>query len=496
MMRMMRTTRIRNCDCNHQFNSFKLSTQFQSQFKASSFSSITDKKLSNSSSTISRTLQSKLHYRTLQSSHPFTSSRRFIALESNPHPQEAPNLTSPIVAHHLLIVATLVFSIVVVGGLTRLTESGLSITEWNLISGTLPPLSEQEWLSEFEKYKKTPEFIILNQSIDLNSFKTIYLWEWSHRIMGRLIGLTFLLPIPFFIRYKLIKGNQIKFGLMGIGTLIGAQGGLGWYMVKSGLDQTELDKRDGIPRVSQYRLAAHLAMAFTVYASCLRLAGGILRDWRLVHQALPIGGVKSSVFDSVRLLESKVPMRARRLVNSVTGLVFLTAGSGAFVAGLDAGLVYNTFPLMGDNLIPPKSELISPTITNRNSGKPGWIRNIFENPTTVQFDHRVLASLSFSSILGLFTYIFKNKQSLPPSTFLWMKGIMGMVSVQVGLGISTLVYLVPTYLAAAHQAGSLVLLSLSIGAGLSLRRPNRILRQYLELMKTKKPIQVNHVEKN
>ncbi|EGG02756.1 uncharacterized protein MELLADRAFT_49716 [Melampsora larici-populina 98AG31] len=483
-------------------NSFKLPNRSQLRFN----SSFTNIKLSiiNSrprpSSSISRNLQSKL-YQTRFQSHHFNLSKRFINLQSNSNHQKVPDLTSPIVAHHLLIVATLVFSIVVVGGLTRLTESGLSITEWNLISGTLPPLSEQEWFSEFEKYKKTPEFKLLNQSIDLDSFKTIYLWEWSHRMIGRLIGLTFLLPIPFFIRYKLIRSQQIKLGLFGIGTLIGAQGGLGWYMVKSGLDQSELNKRDGIPRVSQYRLAAHLAMAFVVYGSCLRLAGGILRDWRLFYQNLPIGGMNTSVLESVKVLESKVPMRARGLVHSVTGLVFLTAVSGAFVAGLDAGLVYNTFPLMGDHLIPPKSELISTTITNRNEGRPGWIRNIFENPTTVQFDHRVLASLTFTSIIGLFTYLTKKKTSLPPTTSLWIRSMLGMVSIQVGLGISTLVYLVPTSLAAAHQAGSLVLLSLSIATGISLRKPNRrIFLQYLDLMKSKKthlkPIEFHNVKSN
>ncbi|KAH9817282.1 cytochrome oxidase assembly protein-domain-containing protein [Melampsora americana] len=378
-----------------------------------------------------------------------TSNSPIHTIKSNLISPSKPNLTSPIVAHHLLIIATLVFSIVVVGGLTRLTESGLSITEWNLISGTLPPLSEEDWSNEFQKYKLTPEFILLNQSIDLNSFKIIYLWEWSHRFLGRLIGLSFLLPLPFFLRYNLIKGKKIKFGLLGIGTLIGAQGGLGWYMVKSGLDQNELNKRDGIPRVSQYRLAAHLAMAFTVYASCLRLAAGILRDWRLVHQALPIGGIQSSVLDSVKILDSKVPMRARKLVNSLTGLIFLTAVSG----------------------------------------------NMSENPTTVQFDHRVLASLSLTSILGSFVYLLKHKRSLPPSTVLWMKSMMGMVSIQVGLGISTLIYLVPTSLAAAHQAGSLVLLSLSIGAGISLRRPNRILRQYIESIHSQNPNQLQNLTK-
>lgn len=244
-------------------------------------------------------------------------------------------LTSPIVARHLLIVAGLVFSIVVVGGLTRLTESGLSITEWNLVSGVLPPLTEAEWASEFEKYQQTPEWRLLNQAIELEQFKVIYGWEWAHRFLGRLIGLTFLAPLPFFFRRGSVQGKTIKTGLLAIAGLIGAQGALGWYMVQSGLDQAELDSRDGVPRVSQYRLAAHLGMAFTVYATCIRLAGGILRDWQLGAVTKGLGRAAGSAADSVRLLESKLPVRARKLVNTLTALVFFTA-----VSGLSSSFLY------------------------------------------------------------------------------------------------------------------------------------------------------------
>lgn len=158
---------------------------------------------------------------------------------------------------------------------------------------------------------------------------------------------------------------------------------------------------------------------------------------------------------------------------------------GAFLAGLDAGLVYNTFPLMGGRLVPPQSELFAEVYTERNDGRPGWVRNLFENPTTVQFDHRLLASVTFGSTVAFWAWARRHRALLPPSTYLWARGMLSMACVQVGLGISTLVYLVPTTLAAAHQAGSLVLLSLSLGAGLSLRRPNRMAIESLRSMMAK-----------
>ncbi|KAI8444915.1 cytochrome oxidase assembly protein-domain-containing protein [Phakopsora pachyrhizi] len=415
--------------------------------------------------------------------------------------QKHPSLSSPILSRHLFLISGLVFSIVIVGGLTRLTESGLSITEWNLISGILPPLDERSWQDEFEKYRSTPEWKLLNQSIGLDQFKTIYYWEWAHRMIGRLIGIGFLVPIPILMRRGLIRGRQIGWSLVGIGALIGAQGGLGWYMVKSGLNQVELDQRDGVPRVSQYRLAAHLLMAFAVYSACLRLAGGIRRDWRLAVEHKPLDSQRSSIktlgpssatMDSIRLLQSKLSGRARIYINLLTGLVFITAGSGAFVAGLDAGLVYNTYPKMGDNWIPPISELIVQKISDRNLregevSRLSFLRNFFENPTTVQFDHRVLGASTFASTMAWLGYVYKNREKLPLATIRWSKRMAMMACVQVGLGISTLVYLVPTSLAAAHQAGSLLLLSLSLGCGLSLRRPSpRALKEYQKWLNSSK----------
>ncbi|MBW0487988.1 hypothetical protein O181_027703 [Austropuccinia psidii MF-1] len=385
-------------------------------------------------------------------------------------------LSSPLISCHLSLVAALVFTIVVVGGLTRLTESGLSITEWNLVSGILPPLSDESWQSEFEKYRSTPEWRLLNHSITLHQFKTIYYWEWAHRLIGRIIGLSFLIPLPFLMRSGAVKGQKVRWSLCGIGTLIGAQGALGWYMVQSGLDQLELDRRDGIPRVSQYRLAAHLLMAFGLYASCLRLAGGIWRDWKVGMEGQPLAGRQKGLtaMESINFLQSGIPSRARVIIAGLTGLIMLTATSGAFVAGLDAGLVYNTFPKMGEQWAPPISELISDTYSSRlgSTSQFGWLRNFFENPTTVQFNHRILAGLTFCTTLGTFTFVNRHRNLLPVSTLHFARGMMAMAAVQVGLGISTLVYLVPTGLAAAHQAGSLLLLTLSLGTGLSLRRPS------------------------
>jgi len=391
-----------------------------------------------------------------------------------------------------MLVAGLVFTIVVVGGYTRLTESGLSITEWNLVSGILPPLSAEDWEAEFGKYRATPEFKLLNHGMRMEEFQKIFFWEWAHRIMGRVIGLSFLLPLPFFIRFGLIRSKRTGWSLAAIGSLIGGQGLLGWYMVQSGLDQHELDQRDGIPRVSQYRLAAHLIMAFTVYSACIRLAGGLWRDWKLAVDGRPLFHRLNrhhigSALESIQVLNNKLPSRARFLIGSLTGLIFLTAASGGFVAGLDAGLVYNTFPKMGERWIPAQTELFSSVYTNR--GKPAgrleaegeggmldlsWMRNMFENPTTVQFNHRVLGSLTFISSISWAIFIEKNKNRVPRST-LNLSRLMALVaSNQLALGIGTLVYLVPTSLALLHQANSLLLLSVSLLAGLSLRRPGAL----------------------
>ncbi|KAM0791622.1 hypothetical protein ACM66B_006061 [Microbotryomycetes sp. NB124-2] len=407
------------------------------------------------------------------------------ASDTAPDPPEVP-LTKPVVAKYLFLIAGMVFCIVIVGGMTRLTESGLSITEWNVVSGIKYPMTAEAWELEFEKYRATPEWRINNSHITLDEFKRIYFWEWSHRILGRVIGLTFLLPIPYFaMRRKLGQKAAVK--LLTIGTLIGAQGALGWYMVKSGLDEKSVQDLGGVPRVSQYRLAAHLGMAFAVFAACLRFGLGVGRDWKVLYggaekKGAGLAGLASPA-ETIKVLNSKVVGRLRIIVTALTGLVFLTALSGAFVAGLDAGLVYNEFPLMGGRLAPPTSELLAKHYTRKADGSDWW-RNFFENPTTTQFDHRVLAMTTFTSIVSLFLYARRPhiRSALPPTTFRLIKGTMHMSFLQVALGISTLLYMVPIHLAATHQAGSLVLLSLTLATGASLRRvPKSVLRELVKL---------------
>lgn len=387
-----------------------------------------------------------------------------------PDPPEVP-LTSPLVSKYLFVIAGLVFAIVVVGGMTRLTESGLSITEWNVVKGVKLPMTRQEWEVEFDKYKATPEWKINNQHITLDEFKTIYMWEWAHRILGRVIGLTFLAPIPYFA-YTRQLGRGAFLALFGIASLIGGQGALGWYMVKSGLDEQSVKDLGGVPRVSQYRLAAHLGMAFLVYAACLRFGFGAARDWKLARKVKGLAGWQT-VEKTLAGLQTKAVGRTRTLATVVTALVFTTALSGAFVAGLDAGLIYNEWPLMGGKLHPPSYEL-NKDFYCRNEDKSDRWRNIFENPTTVQFDHRMLAYTTFASIVSLFLYARRPhiRSQLPPTTYRLIKGTLHMSLLQVALGISTLLYLVPIHLAATHQAGSLVLLTLALATGASLRRPS------------------------
>ncbi|GAA5939305.1 Cox15p [Sporobolomyces koalae] len=396
-------------------------------------------------------------------------------------PTAEPRMTTPLVSKYLFVVAGMVFCIVIVGGMTRLTESGLSITEWNVVKGTLLPLSHDEWMSEFEKYKATPEWKINNQHITMTDFKKIYMWEWSHRMLGRLIGLTFLLPLPYFIYRRQLARTALA-PLLGIATLIGGQGALGWYMVKSGLDSKSVEELGGVPRVSQYRLASHLGMAFCVFALCLRMGLGVKRDWQLVRLGKGLSGIQTPA-ESLRVLNGPVANRFRIGVTALSGLVFLTAFSGAFVAGLDAGLIYNEWPTMGDGLSPGMGELYKDYYARKADKSDKWWRNMFENPTTAQFDHRMLAYTTFTSVVTLFALSRRPslRAHLPPLTQRLIKASLHMSVLQVVLGISTLLYLVPTHLAATHQAGSLVLLTLMLGVGASLRRPGKVAQEVMRI---------------
>ncbi|GES96697.1 cytochrome c oxidase assembly protein cox15 [Rhizophagus clarus] len=351
----------------------------------------------------------------------------------------ATKFTKPIVGYWLLGNAGLVFGIVVLGGLTRLTESGLSIVEWKPITGVIPPLNNARWEEEFEKYKQFPEYKVLNYNMTLPEFKYIYFMEWTHRIWGRAIGLAFIVPATYFgFRGYMSKATLNK--VIGLAGLLGFQGVLGWYMVKSGLSEESMEMPNAAPRVSHYRLAAHLGSAFLLYAGMLLTGLQVLRDAKIASGTFPETVAKALANPTINIF--------RRSAIGMTALVFLTSMSGALVAGLDAGLIYNEFPYMGQGIVPPKSELFS-----RIYAKAGDIslwRNFFDNPTTVQFDHRVLAMTTLSATIAL--WLYSRKLPLPSQTRLAANYLLGIAGLQVTLGISTLIYMVPIPLASAHQA--------------------------------------------
>ncbi|MCJ1478409.1 Cytochrome c oxidase assembly protein cox15 [Lambiella insularis] len=362
-----------------------------------------------------------------------------------------PETSDKIVAYWLLGSAASVFGIVVFGGLTRLTE--LSITEWRPVTGSLPPRNAVDWDAEFTKYRSSPEFKLLNPRMNLEEFKSIYYMEWGHRLWGRFVGLSFLIPSVYFIARRRVSARMAG-TIVGIAGLIGFQGVLGWWMVKSGL-KDDLFAHGSHPRVSQYRLTAHLGTAFLCYTAMLWNGLSILREHKLL--ANPAAAQKA-----LSLLQSPELKIFRRSVAGLAVLVFCTAMSGGLVAGLDAGLIYNEFPYMGLGLTPPKSELFSDFYSHTPDKSDIWWRNPLENPSLVQLDHRILATTTFTSIMSLWAYTKYSatlKRMLPAACKKGMHGVVGFVWLQVILGISTLIYLVPLPLASAHQGGSLALLT-------------------------------------
>jgi cytochrome c oxidase assembly protein subunit 15 len=343
----------------------------------------------------------------------------------------------------------------------------LSITEWRPVTGSLPPMDAEDWESEFAKYRSSPEFQLLNPHMTLSEFKSIYYMEWIHRVWGRLVGVTFALPAFGFMVAKKISGPMV-YRMSGITVLIGFQGLIGWWMVKSGL-KDDLFQPGNHPRVSQYRLTAHLGLAFLCYVAMLWNGLDILRTHRLL--ADPNAGLKT--LETLRDPRLKI---FRRSVAGLALLVFTTAMSGALVAGLDAGLIYNEFPYMGNGLAPPKSELLDERYSRHEDRSDLWWRNMLENPSTVQLDHRILALSTFTSIMALWAYTRRSptmKKILPPGARKGVHGVVALACMQVGLGISTLLYLVPTSLASAHQAGSLFLLTWVLVLGSRVWHPSR-----------------------
>lgn len=338
------------------------------------------------------------------------------------------NNSNAAVAWWLFACCAMVFLTMVVGGVTRLTHSGLSIVEWKPLIGALPPLSHADWLELFAKYQQTPEFIKRNHDMTLDGFQFIFWWEWVHRLLGRLIGVVFFLPYLWFLLRGRLRG-ALAAKVFGFFILGGLQGAMGWYMVKSGLVDD--------PRVSQYRLAAHLGLAFLIFG---------LMGWTglgLLQERSATGALQARRQSTLRL------------GNTLVALVFVMVLSGALVAGIHAGLAYNSFPLMNGDFVPPEIFMVDPL----------WL-NFFTNMATVQFDHRMIAWLLMGLIPWYSWRIWHESPDARPAAMLltlWL-------AAQVSLGIATLLLRVPVGLAATHQAGAMVLFGLLLWANHCARR--------------------------
>ncbi len=330
----------------------------------------------------------------------------------------------PYIAAWLLIVAALIFAMVLVGGATRLTGSGLSITEWKPILGAIPPLSTADWQDAFEKYKEIPQYKEINLGMSLDEFKAIYWWEWAHRFLGRFIGLVFLLPFLFFLARRWVE-PALKPKLWALFALGGLQGFVGWYMVASGLvERTE---------VSQYRLAMHLGLAIFIFAAILWVTFGLRKQDEKQPPNPPVFIVWSA--------------------GALVGLIYLQIIAGAFVAGLRAGKTYNTWPLIDGQFIPTDLLLLQPV----------WL-NFFENVRTVQFDHRMLAYLvTVAVLLHLYNVWRKAGMGGLPKAAVNSALYLAIATLaQVALGVVTLLKVVPLEWALGHQAGALILLGLAL----------------------------------
>jgi cytochrome c oxidase assembly protein subunit 15 len=319
----------------------------------------------------------------------------------------------------LYAVAALMVLTLLVGGATRLTESGLSIVEWKPVTGVLPPMSQDAWQAEFAKYQQIPQYRELNRGMGLDEFKTIYWWEWSHRLLARIIGAAFLLPFLFFLwRGWIEPGLKARlWTLFGAGALLG---GIGWWMVSSGLA--------GRVSVSQYRLAFHLTLACAIYAAILWTVRGL-------HQRS----------------ERYVPRRMRMTALGLLVLVLIQIYLGALVAGLDAGLVFNTWPDIDGALIPAAERLWFET--------PAW-RNLFENTLTVQFNHRMMAYLLWAAAVLHAADVVRSRHG--GAVLTGALTLAGLMTLQAGIGIITLLHQTPLPLALLHQGMGIVVLTAAV----------------------------------
>jgi cytochrome c oxidase assembly protein subunit 15 len=346
------------------------------------------------------------------------------------------------VALWLFACCLLVFAMVVVGGITRLTHSGLSITEWQPIVGTLPPLTDAQWEEAFAKYRATPEFRLVNHDMTLAAFRGIFWWEYFHRLLGRAIGVVFLLPLLWFALRRAIPRGQVP-KLAVIFLLGGLQGAMGWYMVQSGLVDD--------PRVSPFRLTAHLGIALLIFAAMFWMAMNLVAPRAL--RAEP-----DETAPGAR--ESRATSRqhtVRKLSFAVVALVFLMALAGGFVAGIRAGLAYNTFPLMNGQVVPPELFMLEP-----------WWMNFFYNMATVQFDHRLIAWV-LAIAVPILWWLVRTTRGLPPRAHAGSYWLLALLAVQIALGIATLVQAVPLPLAAAHQAGAVLVFAAALNLAHALR---------------------------
>lgn len=332
------------------------------------------------------------------------------------------------IAVWLFICSAMVFATLVVGGVTRLTHSGLSIVEWQPLVGILPPINRAEWEETFDKYKKTPEYQKVNHQMPLDEFKGIFWWEYWHRVLGRTIGLVFLLPFLYFLLRRRIDRPLVP-KLVGIFLLGGLQGAMGWYMVKSGLVDD--------PRVSQYRLTAHLSIAFLIFISMMWVAMGLLAERTTQVTDRAVAGL-------------------RRFGFWLALLIFYMIVTGGFVAGIRAGKAYNTFPLMNDHVIPPEILMIDP-----------WYLNFFNNMATVQFDHRLGAWLL--AFLVPWFWMRIRAAGVSDRARLAATLLLFALAIQITLGIATLLMAVPVALGAAHQGGSMAVFGILLWLNHELR---------------------------
>ena len=332
----------------------------------------------------------------------------------------------------LMVLFALVVVMIAVGGLTRLTDSGLSITEWRPVTGALPPMSDTAWATEFDKYRAIPEYQLQNKGMSLSEFKFIYYWEWGHRQLGRVIGLVWAAGFLFFLATRKIPTGWTG-RLLFIGALGGLQGAIGWWMVASGL-------REGMLDVASYRLATHLGLAFVIFAFIA---------WYIYR----LGRRQSDLLQARRSGDAGLV----RLSNILIGAAFLQIILGALVAGIDAGRAYPDWPLMAGGFLPPDPLGLTPV----------W-RNFFEDAGLVQFMHRMAGYGLF--LLGLFIWV-RARKSANGHTRAAFNAIMAMMLVQMILGIVTVIYSAPWQIAIVHQFGAVALWALILRGRFLARYP-------------------------